>query len=70
MQLFNVKTPFFMSHSRRMGVTVFTFMWAIFELMMGSLIFAAIFAVIGGYLVHQFFIVFDPKDYEAKEEES
>lgn len=61
---FKVRHPFFRSKVRRLVVTLFCFGWACLELAWGNAIWFAIFTGIAGYLTYQFFVVFDPKDYE------
>jgi hypothetical protein len=39
------------------------------ELSLGNPIWFVVFGAIGGYLGYQFFVVFDPKDYEAPKDD-
>ncbi|RPE71848.1 hypothetical protein EDD53_0978 [Pacificibacter maritimus] len=59
----NVKTPFFKPVWRRALACVVCLIWAGVELSYGNKTFGALFLAAGGYLVHQFFIVYNPADY-------
>ena len=66
-----VDTPAFGAWSevgrlRRVLVCALCFVWAGVELSQGSVGWALLFAACGIYLVIQFFVLFDPADYEAK----
>jgi hypothetical protein len=61
--MWNVRTPFFRPLWRRALACVVCLFWAGVEFMYGTEIFGAVFLVAGGYLLHQFFIAFDPNDY-------
>ena len=62
---FEVRHPFFRPLWRRVLVTGFCLGWALFELSNGSTIWAAVFGACGVHLFLQFFVKFDPADYEA-----
>ncbi len=61
--MWNVKTPFFRPMWRRLLACVLPGIWAVVELTIGNPMFGALFVACAGYLVHQFFIVFNPDDY-------
>ncbi|MBT8418473.1 MAG: hypothetical protein KJO42_13625 [Silicimonas sp.] len=63
--LFEVRHPFFRPLWRRVLVTSLCLGWALVELANGAGVWAALFGVCGVYLFVQFFIRFDPADYEA-----
>ncbi|MEM9369447.1 MAG: hypothetical protein AAGD07_26020 [Planctomycetota bacterium] len=42
--------------------------WAVFEWMSGAQAWALVFGTAGFYLVLQFFVNFDPKDYERRDD--
>lgn len=66
-KLFDVRSPWFRSVWRRGIVVMLVLAWTAFEFLRGSPMFGILFGAAGAYLYHQFFIVFDPKDYEPKE---
>ncbi len=61
---FNLRTPFFRSPVRRGLITGVCLAWSLFELYLGNALWFGVFAAIGIYLAREFFILFDPKDYE------
>ena len=61
---FKLRTPFFRSPIRRGVVTGACLGWSLVELYFGNGLWFGLFAVIGLYLAREFFILFDPKDYE------
>ncbi|MDJ0639973.1 MAG: hypothetical protein QNJ20_14160 [Paracoccaceae bacterium] len=67
---FNVRHPFFRPFWRRALLTGVCLAWAVFELSNAQVIWALVFALAGGYLFFQFFVAFDPKDYEDHDTES
>ncbi len=66
---FDVRHPFFRPLWRRAVLTIFTLGWAVFELSHGATVWAALFGACGVYLFLQFFVHFDPADYEAKDKD-
>lgn len=66
---FKVRSPFFLPVGRRAFVTGACLLWACLELFLGNPIWFAVFAALGGYLGYQFFVIFDPADYKASDEE-
>ncbi len=67
---FNVRHPLFRPFWVRALFVGITALWTFYELAYGQAVFGVIAALSGGYLFHQFFWVFDPKDYERKEPRS
>ena len=66
---FDVSHPFFRPAWRRALVTGACFAWAGFEWLNGAPLWAALFAGCGAFLFVQFFLRFDPADYEPDEKE-
>ncbi len=66
---FDVKHPMFRPFWRRALVTALVLGWAVFEWSGGNQLWALVFGVAGGYLFLQFFVQFDPADYEKSEED-
>ena len=67
--LFEVAHPIFRPLWRRVLVTALCLGWALVELANGAVIWAAVFGACGAYLFVQFFVRFDPADYEAPTDE-
>lgn len=61
---FEVRHPFFRPFWRRALVTGAILGWAVFEYVNGSPAWSILFGVCGVYLFLQFFVNFDPADYE------
>ena len=61
---FKLRSPFFRSPMRRGLVVGACFGWSAFELFLGNSIWFVVFFALGGYLGYEFFLAFDPKDYE------
>ena len=69
--LFDVRHPFFRPLWRRAVVTGFCLGWALFELSNDSMFWAILFGASGVHLFIQFFVKFEPADYEpAKEKDT
>ena len=66
---FDTRHPFFRPFWRRALATAICLGWAVFEYFNDAPLWALLFAACGGYLFIQFFIRFDPADYEPKEPE-
>jgi len=66
---FDVRHPIFRPFWRRAALTGLTLGWAIFELLNGETVWAAVFGACGAYLFLQFFVKFDPAEYEAKDKD-
>ncbi len=64
---FEVRHPFFRPFWRRALATAICLGWAVFEWSNGAQVWALVFGTCGVYLFLQFFIHFDPKDYEKRE---
>lgn len=64
--LFEVRHPFFRPFYRRAIATFVIAAWAVFEWMRGAQVWALVFGTAGVYLFLQFFVHFDPKDYEQR----
>lgn len=67
---FDVAHPFFRPAWRRIVLTTLIIGWAIFELSNGKTVWAALFGAAGVHLFLQFFVKFDPADYEPKTDRS
>ena len=67
--MFEVRHPFFRPFYRRFIATSVILGWAIFEWVNGAQVWALVFGTCGFYLFLQFFIHFDPKEYEKRHEE-
>ena len=61
---FEVRHPFFRPLWRRVAVTGLCLGWALFELSNGAMLWAIVFGACGVHLFLQFFVRFDPADYE------
>lgn len=66
----NVKTPFMKPVIRRGIACGLTLTWGVVELFAGNKMFGVLFLGAGAYLVHQYFIVYDPADYEIADKTS
>ena len=69
-ELFEVRSPFFLPLRRRVVATGAILLWALFELSNGSFGWAALFGACGAYLFYQFFIRFDPEEFQKRSDES
>lgn len=67
MKLFDLRHPFFRPLWRRVLVTVLCLAWAAVEFAGGAAFWGTLFAGIGALCVYEFFIVFDPANYEETE---
>lgn len=56
--------PFFRPTYRRVLTVGACLGWGAVELYLGNPVWAGLFGALGAYLVYQFFVVFDPKDYD------
>lgn len=66
---FEVRHPFFRPFWRRALVTGLCLVWAVFEYLNGAPAWAALFGVCGAFLFVQFFLRFDPAEYEPETED-
>jgi len=60
-RLFNVQLAFFIPLWRRIALVAVCLGWSLLELSMGNSGWAVLFAGIGIYCAHQFFLAFDPE---------
>lgn len=70
MNFLDVKHPYFRPLWVRLLITGLTLAWAFLELFMGHTIWFALFFLCGAYLVREFFLRFDPADYEKSPDAS
>lgn len=66
--LFEVRHPIFRPLWRRMALTAFCIGWALFEWSNGATVWAILFGACGVHLFIQFFLRFDPAEYEAQKD--
>lgn len=64
---FNVRHPLFRRLWVRVAICLCVAGWTLAEFIVGTPVFGLIAGLSGVYLFHQFFWVFDPKDYEPKD---
>lgn len=64
---FDVRHPVFRPFWRRALLTGVCFLWALFEFSNGQIIWAVVFGACGVHLFLQFFVLFDPADYETQD---
>ena len=65
--MFNIRHPFFRPAWRRVLVVAITAGWAVMEFLLGNTVWAAAFGAIAAYCGYEFFIRFDPADYEDED---
>ncbi|MGI1662826.1 hypothetical protein ACRDNQ_11350 [Palleronia sp. KMU-117] len=65
----DVRLPFFRPLWRRIATVAVIAGWTAMELWGGNPYWAVLAGGIGIYTIYEFFIVFDPRDYEAGEKE-
>jgi hypothetical protein len=63
----NVRHPWFRPLWARLVVAGLVLGWTAFEFLRGAPFWGLLFGAAGAWLVHQWFIVFDPRDYEPKD---
>ena len=63
-EMFDVRHPFFKPLWRRVVATAACLLWALIEASNGATLWALLFAGAGGYLFWQFFVAFDPDQYD------
>ncbi|NNE78876.1 MAG: hypothetical protein HKN18_01265 [Silicimonas sp.] len=61
---FKLRQPFFLPRSRRIAVTGVCLGWAVLELVTGNPFWSAMIGALGGYLAIEFFLWFDPANYD------
>ncbi|WP_439124291.1 hypothetical protein [Marivita sp.] len=64
--MINLRVPFFRPLLRRALTTGITLAWALFELSLGNPGWALLFGAVGAYCAYEFFVVFDPENYQDK----
>jgi hypothetical protein len=67
MKFFDVRHPFLRPLWRRIALVAATLGWSVVELMGGNVFWAILFGSVGAFLAWEFFIVYDPKNYEEKD---
>ncbi|MEM9975084.1 MAG: hypothetical protein AAF771_12965 [Pseudomonadota bacterium] len=65
---FDVRSPFFRPLWRRLAIVAVCAVWLGFELLAGSLGWAAFVAAVTAFLAYEFFIAFDPAHYTDEDE--
>ena len=65
--MLKIRHPFFLPLWRRIAVTVVLALWTAFELLNGHMTWGAVFGALTLFCVIEFFIVFDPKNYEDQD---
>jgi len=66
-RLLNVRHPWFRPLWTRVLICALVWVWTVTEFARGAPFWGILFGAAGAWLVYQYFIVFDPKDYERKE---
>jgi len=66
---FAVNHPIFRPLWTRVAATAVCLFFAIFDTAGGRAFWAVLFWIITAYLIYQFFVVFDPADYEPKDDD-
>jgi hypothetical protein len=69
MKFLDVRHPFLRPLWRRVALVAATLGWTAVELWGGNVFWAILFGAMGSFLAWEFFIVYDPANYEEKEEE-
>ncbi|MEL7117430.1 MAG: hypothetical protein AAGP08_17910 [Pseudomonadota bacterium] len=64
---FDVRHPFFRPFWRRALFVGALATWTVYEVVNANWIWAGVFAVASGFLAYQWFVIFDPKDYEPED---
>ena len=68
--LLDVKHPWFRPLWARVLVTALVCLWTVIELTRIAPFWAILFGAAAGWLIYQWFIVFDPRDYERPKDPS
>ena len=66
----DVRVPFFRPLLPRLIVVAVTLGWTAVELAGGNVFWAVLFGAAGLWLAWEFFVVFDPANYEKKDEDT
>ena len=65
-QQFDVRHPLFRPFWRRAVIVGAMSAWTVYEIVNGNTVWALAFGAASAYLAYEFFVVFDPKNYEDK----
>jgi len=65
-RLFQLRHPFFRSLLARVLTTVFVGGWTVFEVATGSIFWAIVFGAITVLCIYEFFIVYDPVNFQTR----
>lgn len=65
-KLLNLRHPFFLPLYRRVLTTAVCVFWLLMELIWGGPFWAMLFGALTAYCVWQFFVVFDPANFQDK----
>ena len=63
----SIRHPFFRAPLRRHLTVLFLLLWACVELYLGATWWAVGVGALAAFCVYEFYITFDPKNYEAKD---
>lgn len=69
MRIAGVRHPFFLPRGRRVATVIATGAWAALELSLGNPGWAMFFGAIAGYCAYEFFVVFDPENYQSDKQD-
>lgn len=67
-RLIEVRHPFFRPLWRRIVLSVLLVGWTIFEISGGNTLWALLFGAIGVFCIYEFFFIYDPANYEDRED--
>ncbi len=65
----NIRHPYFRPLWVRLVITGVALGWALFEFLAGNPGWALIFGAAGGWCFYEFFVVFDPANYEEPKDD-
>jgi hypothetical protein len=68
MKFLDIRHPFFRPVWRRVVTVAFALGWALVELWAGNVVWAMLFGAMGAYAAWEFFVIYDPANYEEKKE--
>jgi hypothetical protein len=68
MKLFDIRHPFFRPVWRRVATVALALGWAVVEIAGGNVFWAILFGSIGLYAAWEFFVIYDPANYEERKE--
>lgn len=63
-KILDLRHPFFRPRWRRIAVVAVCLAWTVVEFIGGNPLWGTLFAAIGAYCAYEFFVIFDPKNYE------